>query len=63
VASRESRASGAERGPTGRQSLDYLRQRSLHRLWWSSARIALRRVRSGEPPHPPKGAIAHGKRV
>jgi hypothetical protein len=31
------------------RSLDYLRKRSQHRVWWSSARVALRRGRLGEP--------------
>lgn len=34
------------------RSLDYLRKRSQHRLWWSSARIALRRGRPGERVEP-----------
>jgi hypothetical protein len=59
----EARASGAGRGAAVRQSLDYLRQRSLHRVWWNSAHIALRRGHSGEPPHQPKGHPATGKRV
>jgi hypothetical protein len=44
------------------RSLDYLRKRSQHRLWWSSARIALRRGRSGVPIKP-AGQSAIGKRV
>jgi hypothetical protein len=30
-----------------KRSLDYLRKRSQHRLWWSSARIALGRAGNG----------------
>ena len=53
----------ADRDRVVRQSLDYLRKRSLHRVWWSSARIALMRGHSGEPPHQPNGHRATGKRV
>lgn len=45
------------------RSLDYLRRRSQHRLWWSSARIALQRGRLGEPLNQPNGQSATGKRV
>jgi hypothetical protein len=46
------------------RSLDHLRQRSLHRVWWNSARVALRRGQSGEPPPAPiMGQGALGKRV
>lgn len=44
-------------------SLDYLRKRSQHRVWWKSACIALRRGRPGgaiDPPYDPRGL---GKRV
>jgi len=46
-----------------RHSLGYLRKRSLHRVWWNSARVALMRGHSGETPHQPKGLRAIGKRV
>ena len=45
------------------RSLDYLRKRSQHRVWWNSARVALRRGRSGEPLNQPTGHSAIGKRV
>ena len=45
------------------RSLDYLRKRSQHRIWWNSARIALRRGQSGEPLNQPTGHCANGKRV
>lgn len=45
------------------RSLDYLRKRSLHRIWWSSANVALRRGRSGKPLNPPNGPGGLGKRV
>jgi hypothetical protein len=44
-------------------ALDYLRKRSQHRIWWSSARVALRRGHGGEPPNQPTGSTAIGKRV
>jgi len=50
------RAAGSHNGV--QRSLDYLRQRSLHRVWCSSARVALRRGQSGEPLSPP----IHGPR-
>jgi hypothetical protein len=59
----EARASSTDQSAAVRQSLDYLRQRSLHRVWWNSARVALRRGHSGEPPHQPKGHPATGTRV
>lgn len=43
--------------------LDYLRKRSRHRIWWNSARVALRRGHSGEPLNQPTGHCAIGKRV
>jgi hypothetical protein len=42
----------AEKNATNRssdrpqRSLDYLRKRSQHRIWWNSSRLALRRARS-----------------
>jgi hypothetical protein len=45
-----------------RNALDYLRQRSLHRVGWGSARVAMRRGHSGEPFHPPDGHRVTGKR-
>ena len=45
------------------RSLDYLRKRSQHRVWWNSARIALRCGWSGEPLNQPNGQRAFGKRV
>lgn len=45
------------------RSLDYMRKRSLHRVWWKSARIALRRGRPGEPIDPPHDPRGLGKRV
>lgn len=53
-------ASGRDRS---QRSLDYLRKRSQHRIWWNSARIALRRGHSGEPLNQPKGHLAIGTRV
>ncbi|WP_394834489.1 hypothetical protein LVJ94_49145 [Pendulispora rubella] len=52
-----------DRSEVVRPSLEYLRQRSLHRIWWNSARIALRRGHGGEPLHQPNGLGAIGKRV
>jgi hypothetical protein len=46
-----------------RRSLDYLRKRSQHRVWWNSARIALRRGQTGEAIHPSNAQISFGKRV
>jgi hypothetical protein len=60
---KEVEALGRDRAAAVRQSLDYLRQRSLHRVWWNSARIALRRGQSGESSHQPNGHRAIGKRV
>jgi hypothetical protein len=47
------------------RSLDYLRRRSLHRIWWSSANVAVRRGHStlSGATHPPNGHGAIGKRV
>ena len=56
-------ARDANRDAVVRQSLDYLRKRSLHRVWWSSARVALERGHSGEVPHQPNGLRDTGKRV
>lgn len=56
----EVRATGRGRP---RRSLDYLRKRSQHRVWWNSARVALRRGRSGEPLNQPTGHYAIGKRA
>ncbi len=55
----DSRAGDRDRS---QRSLDYLRKRSQHRIWWSSARVALRRGQSGEPLHRPTGPGAAGKR-
>jgi hypothetical protein len=53
--------------PVGRnrpqRSLDYLRKRSQHRIWWNSARVALRRKHFGEPLNQPAGRSAIGKRA
>jgi hypothetical protein len=54
------RATGRERS---QRSLDYLRKRSQHRVWWNCARVALRRGQSGEPLYQPTGHCAIGKRV
>jgi len=43
------------------RTLDYLRKRSLHRVWWSSARVAMRRGPVGEPQVKPSGHRATGK--
>lgn len=45
--------------------LAYLRKRSLHRLWWSSAQVALKRGQRSPPVRPPSGfhVKAAGKRV
>jgi len=51
------------REATVQHSLDYLRKRSLHRIWWNSARVALKRGHSWETPHQPNGHRATGKRV
>ena len=56
-------AHGADRDAMVRQSLENLRKRSLHRVWWSSARVALKRGHSGEPTRQPNGHRATGKRV
>jgi hypothetical protein len=45
------------------RSLDYLRKRSQHRVWWNSARVASRRGQPGEPLNQPTGHSAIGKRV
>lgn len=59
--SNDSRAAGRVRA---QRSLDYLRRRSQHRIWWNSARVALRRGHSGEPINQPTtGHGALGKRV
>jgi len=44
-----------------RPSIDYLRKRSLHRLWWNSARVAVRRGPSGTASAP-TGHGSIGKR-
>jgi hypothetical protein len=54
---------GGGRGTMARHPVQYLRKRSLHRVWWNSARVALMRGHSGEPPHQPNGHRATGKRV
>ncbi len=46
-----------------RQAVHYLRKRSLHRVWWNSARVAFMRGQSGETPRQPNGHRATGKRV
>jgi len=56
----EARAVGCDRP---QRSLNYLRKRSQHRVWWNSARVAIRRGQSGEPLHQPTGHCAVGKRV
>ncbi len=56
-------ARGSDRNSVVRHSIDYLRKRSLRRIWWNSARVALMREHSGEPPHQPYGHRAAGKRV
>lgn len=38
------------RNALDRRAVDCVRKRSLHRIWWSSARVALKRGHSGEPP-------------
>jgi hypothetical protein len=45
------------------RSLDYMRKRSLHRIWWNSARVALRRGQLGAPSQQPNGHPGTGKRV
>ena len=45
------------------RSLDYLRKRSQHRIWWNSARVVLRRGHFGERVGQPTGHCAVGKRV
>lgn len=61
---KDAQAPAGDRAETARQSFDYLRQRSLHRIWWSSARVAMRRGRSGEPSLISQTAIVPpGKRV
>jgi hypothetical protein len=55
-------AHGAAREAAPR-SIDYLRKRSQHRIWWNSARIALLRGRPGESLNQPIGQSAIGKRV
>jgi hypothetical protein len=52
-----------DRNAAVRHSLDQVRKRSLHRIWWNSARVALMRGHSGEPSHKPNGHRAIGKRV
>lgn len=50
------RGNSIENGPRGaadRDRLTYLRKRSLHRLWWSSARVALGRDQRNIPIRPP----------
>lgn len=56
-------ARGGGRNTAVRHSVHYLRKRSLHRVWWNSARVALTRGHSGEPPRQPNGHRANGKRV
>jgi len=56
----ETRVVGADRP---QRSLEYLRKRSQHRVWWNSARVALRRGQSGELLNQPTGHNANGKRV
>lgn len=41
-----------DRSATDRRSLDYLRKRSLHRLWWKSASVALKRNSPRVGPSP-----------
>ena len=57
------RARAGGRSGAVQHSVYYLRKRSLHRVWWNSARVALMRGHSGEPPHQPNGHRATGKRV
>jgi len=40
---------GREQDPSRRLADDLL-ERSRRRLWWSSARVAMRRGQAGEPP-------------
>lgn len=52
---------GANRDAT---SLEYLRKRSLRKVWWSSARIALERDKLRRPRLTPNDPLSgHGKRV
>lgn len=41
--------------------LDELRRRSRHRLWWSSARVALRRGPAGERDPGPEEDTSSGE--
>lgn len=65
----DTRDGSEARAPAGREtevraSLDYLRKRSLHRVWWNSARVAMRRGQSGEPSNQPNNGLRGlGKRV
>jgi len=42
----------------GKDRLAYLRKRSLHRLWWSSAQVALKRGERNPTVRPPPGVRA-----
>jgi len=55
------RASGTERREADHRSVDSLRRRSMRRLWWSSARVALQRA-SPVDRRPPEQANP-GKRA
>lgn len=55
-------AQGADRNRFAR-SVDYLRKRSQHRVWWNSARIALERGRLGEPLNQPTAQSKSRKAV
>lgn len=57
----ENRSVGRRDRP--QRSLEYLRKRSQHRVWWNSARVASRRGHPGEPLNQPTGHSAIGKRV
>jgi hypothetical protein len=52
-----------DRGPNmDRGSIEYLRRRSLHRLWWQSASVALRRASTEGARSKPERPLP-GKRV
>ena len=51
-----------DRAPGDRRSLQYLRRRSLHRLWWRSPSVALKALWSKRAHHRPEDRDS-GKRV
>jgi len=59
----DARSPGREQD-RAQHSLDYLRRRSRHRIWWSSARIAMQRGQATEPHRldPPKDPVPSGRR-